>query len=703
MQPPTDGRGPTALETASAALVAAALFAAFAAPWIGASVTAIPDAAAAGNAAWGADARLIVWILAWVAHALVAAPARLFDAPIFHPVPRMLTGSEHLATSVLVSGPVYALTGNPVLAANLAAMSTYVLAATAGYALVRALGLPRAAAAVAAVALMLGPFQVPADLHVLQYPLWPLALVLLAAVRIERGAHPLWLTAAATLAAFSSYYVAAMAAALCAIESALAWRTAGRRAVWRLVAGAAPAFVLLALASLPYVDTPGRRLDVRTIGAWSVAARWVWGRLLDPGSIELGFGWGLVALAGTGLLVPLVRRQRPALRWWRWLVLVVAGAALAAPFTMTIGGVELPAPSMLLAATPLRANTRWILLAQIGLAGLAAEGAAAMLGWLGARATPVVRLGAAALLVGLVLVPRARHLADQPLTKLPTGASVPAVYRWLAQHASGPLLEPPGPDVGTWLAQADSMVLGTTHWLPLLNGHTGFPPWTYAAMRPEFARLPDREALQTLVDLTGLRWVLVRRARVSAAHFDAWTTFARTSDAVEVVPAGDTDLLLRVRLEPRRPWAAALARVTTPPGETALGTPLARLDDRTVRGSVAALMAPRAPAARRASVAITLRNAGAETWPAMVPPHAVRPGAVQLVVRWRRADAAAVEHVRAIPRDLPPGDAVRFRITVDVPADPGPYMLEIGVRQEAGAAMSGVRAAQVPVEVVRGL
>lgn len=79
-----------------------------------------------------------------------------------------------------------------------------------------------------------------------------------------------------------------------------------------------------------------------------------------------------------------------------------------------------------------------------------------------------------------------------------------------------------------------------------------------------------------------------------------------------------------------------------------------------------------APAARRASVAVTLRNTGAERWPAMVPPHAVRPGAVQLVVRWRRADAAAVEHVRAIPRDLPPGDAVRFRITVDVPADPGP-------------------------------
>ena len=48
---------------------AVALFAAFAPAWVGSIATAIPDAAATGNVAWGADARLIVWILAWVGHA----------------------------------------------------------------------------------------------------------------------------------------------------------------------------------------------------------------------------------------------------------------------------------------------------------------------------------------------------------------------------------------------------------------------------------------------------------------------------------------------------------------------------------------------------------------------------------------------------------------------------------------------------------
>src|SRR5262245_41584841 len=170
-----------------ATAAAVAFFAVAARPWIGSMATAIPDAARTGNPAWGADARLIVWILAWVAHALATAPSGLFDAPIFHPIPRMLTGSEHLATSVLVSGPVYALTSNPILAANVAAMSTYVLAAVVGYALMRTVGLPVAAACAGAAALMLGPLQVPADLHVLQYPIWLLALVILTAVRLEQG------------------------------------------------------------------------------------------------------------------------------------------------------------------------------------------------------------------------------------------------------------------------------------------------------------------------------------------------------------------------------------------------------------------------------------------------------------------------------------------------------------------------------------
>ncbi|TMB48385.1 MAG: hypothetical protein E6J60_14565, partial [Deltaproteobacteria bacterium] len=53
-------------------------------------------------AGWVSDMRLIVWILSWVSHALVTDPARLFDAPIFHPAPAQLTGCEHFASSQVV-------------------------------------------------------------------------------------------------------------------------------------------------------------------------------------------------------------------------------------------------------------------------------------------------------------------------------------------------------------------------------------------------------------------------------------------------------------------------------------------------------------------------------------------------------------------------------------------------------------------------
>src|SRR5258706_12072465 len=42
------------------------------------------------------DVDLIVWILAWGAHALATGPAALFEANLFHPAAHALTTTEHL-------------------------------------------------------------------------------------------------------------------------------------------------------------------------------------------------------------------------------------------------------------------------------------------------------------------------------------------------------------------------------------------------------------------------------------------------------------------------------------------------------------------------------------------------------------------------------------------------------------------------------
>src|SRR6266581_7405659 len=47
----------------------------------------------------GNDAEWTVWVLGWVAHAIVTDPAHLFDANINFPAPRQLAGSDHYLSS----------------------------------------------------------------------------------------------------------------------------------------------------------------------------------------------------------------------------------------------------------------------------------------------------------------------------------------------------------------------------------------------------------------------------------------------------------------------------------------------------------------------------------------------------------------------------------------------------------------------------
>jgi len=59
-----------------------------------------------------ADLHLNLWILAWLAHAAVAAPAHLFDGNVFHPATNVITGSENMLAHLPVTVPVLLATGD---------------------------------------------------------------------------------------------------------------------------------------------------------------------------------------------------------------------------------------------------------------------------------------------------------------------------------------------------------------------------------------------------------------------------------------------------------------------------------------------------------------------------------------------------------------------------------------------------------------
>jgi hypothetical protein len=686
--------------TAAVALSGALLL-----PWLREAASAIPDAAREGNPWWGADARLILWILAWDAHALWTQPLGLFDANIFHPLPGTLAGSEHLLASVLLSGPIQALTGNPVLAANTVALASYPLSAVLIYALLRALALGPAAACVGSVAFALGPLRVPADLHVLQYPNHALAFALLTLLAVGRGLSA-WLALPALVAAlFTSYYIAVMTAALVAVEVAIVALRGSVAIALRLVAAAAAAALLLLLCSRPYFGLASSTALTANLSALGAVAPVLRADFLDPGNRDWGCGWGVAILALAGLAAPLLGARAPAERWWRWVALAAVGGALAWGPTLEVGGLEIPMPAAILAETPLRALrglSRFVILAHVGVAGLAAEGAAAMLASArahGAGSTTAALLGGAlAVAAGL---PRALDLTARPLTALRTGDAVPAVDRWLAT-AAGPLLEIPGPGLGTALEQSESMYSSTFHWRPLLNGHTGFVPWQFEPIAAEIRRLPDPRALRAVVDLTGMRWILVRRSRVDAATFARWGRAAESSEALTLRPEGGNDLLLEVGLRARRPWADVLAAGGAGPGRTTLGTPLAPLSPRLVSGTIRAVLLTRtAPAGRRLRPIVTVENRGVQDWPALVRPGESPAQTVVVTPRWTPRDGgpALVREPIPLPRDIATDDAVVFQATVVAPERPGAYTLDLALEQLGGPHLPGVEPARLGLDV----
>ena len=66
------------------------------------------------------DGRFSIWNVGWIGHALVTAPAQIFDANIFYPHSGTLTYSEPNLVAGLLGLPAFAATGNAVAALNAA-------------------------------------------------------------------------------------------------------------------------------------------------------------------------------------------------------------------------------------------------------------------------------------------------------------------------------------------------------------------------------------------------------------------------------------------------------------------------------------------------------------------------------------------------------------------------------------------------------
>jgi hypothetical protein len=697
------------------------------------------------------DAWLIVWVLDWVRYALVTDPRTLFDPPINYPAPQQLAGSEHFLASQILFVPAYWLTGSPVAAANLTANLSYGLAAAAMDALLRALGVGPGAAFIAALAYGFGWNAVPGRLHVLQSQDLFLPLTALALHRLRdrpTGWRALGVGVAYAAGLLSSYHMAVYLTA-----ATLAWGCfellrsrpgRGRYVAWAGVAGAA-AITLLVVVSSPYLARPEAQGDVDLgFSRWrtghltagsvdsiprvvtpSTLASTVVGCMLGAGQrplcipvedvverfrVDWTFGMGPVAV----ILPPLVLaglavafRDRRVRR-----LCAVAAALLLLRFVLggseylQVGDAEVPMRA-LLAASParfIRVPRRALALAAFGGALLVAVGADAILRRLGAA-----RLLAVPLLAILVVlrVPPQSAAATPPATRSAVAAFVerwgrlaPSAYfenpalgpaatsyfltaQLVRRHGGGPLLDlPVGRDGTTVVGQMLTRQ-------PSISFYSGYVPAHVSIVNRLIARLGEPEALDDLVDMTRLRWIVIR----DASH---WPTPAARERFVRELSrhprTEQTSTVGRftvIRLDPtsRRPgWFESLSQGPRR-GRSALGTALVPLP--TTPDHVALqLQAPaRVPAGQLLAAEVSSCNRGTHAWGAAIPERPGTPLSVQLDVRFIGPDASTDASVQAyqLHRDVPAGECLRQTLLLPAPDRPGTYRIALAARQVDGS------------------
>jgi len=140
------------------------------------------------------DPLLNAWTLAWVAHQLPRAPARLFDANTFYPERRTLAFSETLLLPAVVMAPLRWLGVGPLLVYNIVLLSGFIVSGVGVALLVRMLTGWIGPALVAGIVFAFLPFRIDHYAHMqlqqtqcLPFALWAFHR-LLARGRVRDGA-----------------------------------------------------------------------------------------------------------------------------------------------------------------------------------------------------------------------------------------------------------------------------------------------------------------------------------------------------------------------------------------------------------------------------------------------------------------------------------------------------------------------------------
>lgn len=441
-----------------------------------------------------------MWRLRWHAQALATSPANLFNGNIFYPERGVLAYSDALLVQGWLAAPLFWAGVPPVVVHNVMLLGAIVASAVGIYVLTRHLTGSTAGGVSAGIVFAFAPYRFDHYMHMeLQWTVWvPWAFYALQRT-IETGSARFGLLTGlfVALQVGSSIYYGVFLLVLIPVVAGLQFLPLPvsrlRRCVAALCLGGVVALSASWLYSRPY-SAASERVGIRSIqDVRTFSARPRDYRMATPTNLLYGSDVGRPERRlSPGITAPLLAAVGLLLAPTSVAICYLLGLVLA--FELSLGAYGVLYPFLyehLSLFRGLRAPARAAVFSLFFLGVLAGHLTAAV-----SRVTRTRWRPAAAWVICVAILVEYRHA---PLALVPYPNDPPPLHRFLARLPPGVVAEfpMPLPDAPPH-HDARYAYMSTFHWLPLVNGYSGFYPRSYSLRLLRMQTFPDATTVTSL-------------------------------------------------------------------------------------------------------------------------------------------------------------------------------------------------------------
>jgi hypothetical protein len=640
------------------------------------------------------DPVLVTWILAWGFHAMTNDPWNLFNANIFYPVQNTLALSEHMIAVAPLFGLSYLITGNPIFAYNLVFLLSFIFCGISMFLLVHHWTENFWAALLSGCLFAFAPIRFAEISHLqLNNFYWaPLVFLFLDRfINYKRWFDLTYFAVFYWLQVLCSVYLGWFITIAVGIY-VLYWSIyIDRGLLDRAMVTYYSVFIVSSLIIIlpfhvPYYKIK-QQLEVLTVlqhcTYWSAdlflnyfspphlfndvylsLVRYLSTAVAYPRNEMLLFPGFIVAALVAVAILPLstlvLSPRELQLKKLFGLVLISSFLLSLGPYLLVLGmntGIPLPFQLFYYLAPgfqAMRVPARFAIMAGLAACVLAGLGFLKVCDVLrGRRRVKKPRVLSfegrlALLLIGMFMAELG--FKPLPLVSMPTADQVPEVYRWLSTgELGGPILELPH----NQREALKYMYFSTYHWLPLVNGASGYAPSAHTQLSAEIAALPSPQAVE-LLRAIGVKGLILHTDRLEPHDASRWQHVKLAELGLEEMARFGSDLVYK--LNPLE---------TTPQLHVELAVPNQLPGGETIR------------LPQRASLGLRLL---AETLSHRFWTHPQPLGETKAIIEWKELQTSkkfVQQAALKLPVAIKAEEIWSTTLTVNTPPVPGRYVLSL--------------------------